>query len=184
MRTGWLFDLDVSVDGSRSPWDALRKHTHIAGGCLMLACGFALEPEGRQPWADAGGVWAAFLCPHMAVILLQAQGMCGYTPWIHSIGTRLLVGNLLVHSGWGWCTSMTPHQGLGVNYTLESRVSVCAAVGPGKTPSLSHCSCSCGGRCRAVTLYPHPPGFMAWPGSPRCHGVHGRGGLLPTGWVL
>lgn len=158
-------------------------HTSQAGvWCWPVALLWS-QREG-SPGQDAGGVWAAFLCPHMAVILLQAQGMCGYTPWIHSIGTRLLVGNLLVHSGWGWCTSMTPHQGLGVNYTLESRVSVCAAVGPGKTPSLSHCSCSCGERCRAVTLYPHPPGFMAWPGSPRCHGVHGRGGLLPTGWVL
>lgn len=85
MRTGWLFDLDVSVDGSRSRWKMLRKHTHIAGRCFVLADGFAQEPEESQPWAGwwrgAGSVSSPAHCAEAAG-LLQAQGVCvGYTPY-------------------------------------------------------------------------------------------------------
>lgn len=94
-----------------------------------------------SPGQDGGEVWAAFLCPHIA---LRLRGCCRHRAVcrIHSVRTHLLVGNLMAHGRRGWCNPMTPHRGLGINYTLESCEPVCAAVGLGNTPSLSRTPCA------------------------------------------
>lgn len=104
---------------------------------------------------------------------------------IHSTHTRLLAGNPMVHSRCGWCNSVTPHRGLGINYTLESHVCVCAAVGPGQTPSLSHTPCARAAAAGGAEPRPSTCNLeVSLTGQCWCRGVCGRVGLLPTGRVL
>lgn len=140
--------------------------------------GRMVERCGQRFFAHAASRWG---CGAAA----GARDVCR----IHSIRTRLLAANLMVRSGCGWCNSMTPHRGLAVNYTLESRVAVCAAVGRGRPRACHALRVLVQLRREVQSRDPLPaPSRFQWPGRAApalwCHGVCSRVGLLPTAWVL
>lgn len=156
-------------------------HTWQAG---VSGCSVALLWSQREGSRGQAGreVWAAFLCPHVTPRL---RGCCGHRGCVwDTLCTHTLVSGQSDGAQLLWLVPLSASTpGLAVNYTLESRVSVCAAVGPAwegpKLVTHSVCSCSCGRRGRAVTLYLHPRGFSGLARQP----LRAAATACAAGWV-